>query len=58
MNLFEYEVEIEEVLQRVVKVKATSEDEAIRKVKEQYVKAEIVLDAEDFIDYEIRPYKK
>ncbi len=56
MDLFEYEVEIEEVLQRVVKVKATSEDEAIRKVKEQYVKAEIVLDAEDFMDYDIRLY--
>lgn len=56
-ELKEFEIEIEEILQRVVKVKATTEEEAYDIVEQQYKKAEIVLDAEDFICYEIRPFK-
>ena len=57
MKIKEYEIEIEEILQRIVKVKAESEEEAYRIVSEQYKNCEIVLGDEDFIMCEIRPYK-
>ena len=44
----EYEIEIEEILQRTIKVEAENGEEAIRKVKEMYRNEEIILDAEDF----------
>ena len=48
-----FEVEIEETLQRVIKVKATNEDEAIDIVTKRYKNEEIVLDSDDFMDYDI-----
>ena len=42
-----FEIEIEEVLQRVVKVKANSLSEAIDKVEERYSNQQYVLDSED-----------
>ena len=42
-----YEIEIEEVLQKVVKVKADSLDEAIDKVEEEYRNEKYVLDYND-----------
>lgn len=48
-----YNVEIEEILNRIVEVEDENEDEAYRKVKNMYRKCEIVLTAEDFIDVEI-----
>lgn len=45
----EYGVEIEEVLQKVIKVKEVNEEEAMRIVKEKYRNEEIVLDSEDFV---------
>lgn len=45
----EYEIEIEEVLQRVIKVKAENEEEAMRIVKEKYRNEKIVLGPEDFV---------
>ena len=48
-----YEVEVQEVLSRVVEVEAKNESEAIEKVKEMYKDEDIVLDYEDFFDYEI-----
>ena len=44
-----YQVEIEEVLRRVVEIEADSADDAENKVLESYRNAEIVLDAGDFI---------
>ena len=44
-----YQVEIEEVLRKVVEIDAESADEAENKVLESYRNAEIVLDAGDFI---------
>jgi len=52
----EFEIEIEEILQRVIIVKATSEEEACSIVRKQYENEEIVLDDEDFIDYDIHPF--
>ncbi|MFK8298584.1 DpnD/PcfM family protein [Capnocytophaga cynodegmi] len=49
-----YEVEIKEILSRIVSIKAENEQEAIRKIAEQYKKEEIVLDADDFVLKEIR----
>ena len=52
-----YQIEIEELLQRVVKVKANSLDEAIEKVHEKYRNEEYVLDYNDFKGVEFREYK-
>ena len=43
----EYDIEITEVLQRVVSSKAESLQEAIHDVEEKYYNSEIVLDADD-----------
>ena len=50
----EYEVEIEEILQRKVKVEAENRDEAVRKVIKMYRSEEIILGAEDCIDVEFK----
>ena len=52
-----YEIEIEEVLQKVVKVKADSLDEAIDKVQERYKNEKYVLDYNDFKGVEFRKFK-
>lgn len=52
-----YEIEIEEILQRVVKVKANSLDEAIDKVENRYKNEKYVLDYNDFKDVQFREYK-
>lgn len=45
----EYEVNIAEILNRTVKVKASNPDEAVAKVEEMYYAGDIVLDADDFV---------
>ena len=52
-----YEIEIEEVLQKVVKVKADSLDDAIDKVEEEYRNVKYVLDYNDFKGVEFREFK-
>lgn len=52
-----FEIEIEELLQRVVKVKANSLSEAIDKVEERYSNQQYILDSEDFKGVEFREYK-
>lgn len=52
-----YNIEIEEVLQKVVKVKADSLDEAIDKVQERYKNEQYVLDYNDLKGVEFREYK-
>lgn len=46
-NRREYDIEITEVLQKVVSTKAASLQEAIQDIEEQYHNSEIILDAED-----------
>lgn len=46
-NRSEYDIEITEVLQKVVSTKAASLQEAIQDVEEQYHNSEIILDADD-----------
>lgn len=46
-NRGEYDIEITEVLQKVVSTKATSLQEAIQDIEEQYHNSEIILDADD-----------
>lgn len=46
-NRGEYDIEITEVLQKVVSMKAASLQEAIQDVEEQYHNSEIILDADD-----------
>lgn len=53
-----YNIEIEEVLQKVVKVKADSSSEAIEKVEERYRDEEYVLDYNDFKGVEFREYEQ
>lgn len=45
-----YEIVVEEKLQRVIKVNATNEQEAIDKVQAMYDNEEIILDADDFVE--------
>lgn len=45
-----YTIEITETLQKQVKIKASSQEEAEKKVREQYQNNEIVLDSNDYID--------
>ena len=49
----EYKIEITEVLQRQVVVKADSELEAIIKVEDLYHDSQIVLDASDHVQTDI-----
>lgn len=52
-----YDIEIEEVLQKVVKIKANSLDEAIDIAQNRYSNQEYVLDYEDYKGTEFREYK-
>lgn len=54
----EYMVEIEEKLQRVVPVRASSEMEAINRVRERYYNQQIILDAEDMKGVNFRNYAR
>lgn len=52
-----YEIEIEEILQKVVKVKAKTLDEAISKVEDRYRNEEYILDYQDHKGTEFREFK-
>ena len=47
-----YEIEVMEVLSRVIEVFAKSRNDAISKIREKYMNSEIVLDYDDFVDVE------
>lgn len=49
-----YEIEIREVLSRVIKVTSKTQTDAILKVQEMYRNEEIVLDSEDYISTEFK----
>lgn len=52
-----YEIEIEEILQKVVKIEADSLEDAIDIAKERYSNEEYLLDDQDYKDTEFREYK-
>lgn len=52
-----YEIEIEEILQKVVKIEADSLEDAMDIAREKYSKEEYVLDYQDYKDTEFREYK-
>lgn len=52
-----YEIEIEEILQKVVKIDADSLEDAMDIAREKYSKEEYVLDYQDYKDTEFREYK-
>ena len=52
-----YEIEIEEILQKVVKVKADSLEDAINITREKYSNEEYILDYQDYKSTEFREYK-
>ena len=47
-----YKIEITEILQRVIEIKAKNSEEAFKKVKEKYQNEEIVLAENDFVEVE------
>lgn len=47
-----YKVEITETLQRTIRIKANSEDEAYHKVKQMHRDELIILNDDDFIEVE------
>lgn len=51
-----FQIEIEEILQRVEEVEANDLEEALEKTEEKYDQEKIVLDYNDFKGYEIREY--
>lgn len=53
-----FTLEIMETLSRVVDVEADTYEDACRKLKNDYEHQRIVLDENDFIEYEIFPYQK
>lgn len=50
-----FEIEIREVLSRVIKVESKTQIDAFLKVQKMYRKEEIVLDAGDYLDTDISP---
>ena len=52
-----YQIEIEETLQKVVKIKADSLDEAIDIAQNRYSNQEYILDYEDYKGVKFREYK-
>lgn len=51
-----FKIEITETLQKIVEVEAADRTEAITKVATDYKAGEIVLDAMDFVGYEIKEF--
>lgn len=52
-----YQIEIEETLQKVVKIKADSLDDAISIAEERYRNEEYILNEDNFMGAEFREYK-
>lgn len=47
-----YKIEITETLQRQIEVEASSKEEALKKIKEQYQNQEIVVNENDYVNTE------
>lgn len=52
-----FEIEIEELLQKVVKIKANSLDEAISIARDRYKNEEYILNEDNFMGVEFSEYK-
>jgi len=52
-----YKIQVEETLADIVSVQASSKDEALEKVKEQYRRGDIVLEYDNFVDVEFSVFK-
>ena len=52
-----FQVEVTETLQRIFEVDARSAEEAIAQITQKYREEEIVLDSNDFIDFNIGIWK-
>ena len=52
-----YNIEIEEILQKVVKIKANSLEEALQIADERYSNEEYILDYQDYKGTEFREFK-
>ncbi len=51
-----FKIEVKETLSKIIEIEASSDDEAILKVKKMYQKEEIVLSSEDYVTTEIDRY--
>ncbi len=51
-----YKIEIEEILQKIVKIKANSLDEAISIVQDKYNKEEYILNEDNFVGVKFNEY--
>lgn len=52
-----YQIEVEEILQKVVEIEADSLDEAVDKARQQYSDEEIILYAECLVETNFFEYK-
>lgn len=52
-----FQIEIEEISQRVEEIEAENLEEALDKIEEKYDSGEIVLDYDDFKSHEVREYR-
>ena len=52
-----FKIEIEEILQKVINIEANSLEEAILNVEKYYNKGELILDANDLKEVNVREYK-
>lgn len=52
-----FEIEITELLSRIIEVEAETENEAFEKVNEMYQNEKIVLDSSDYVDTEIKIFE-
>jgi len=50
-------VEVEEVLQKLVAIKADSKEEALKRAKEKYKNCELILNEEDFKETSFKIYE-
>lgn len=51
-----FNIEVEEIFQKVIQVEANSLEEAIKNVQQKWYDGEIVLDSEDFKERIVRAY--
>ncbi len=53
MHMTKYQIEIKEVLSRIVDIEAINETEAIEIVRDKYRNCTIILDASDYVETKI-----
>ena len=53
-----FNIEITETLQKQIEVSAKDQDDAIDQIRKMYSDGEIVIDSEDFMDFDIECIKE